>query len=194
MTQRQYLEIDADGFAVALYNNRSEPPTVTAAHAVLLMETPIPCLPDGATPTQRQKWAGAALEWVETGTLDQLREHRIEQLRAECQARIFAGFSSAALGESHTYPANITDQSNLIGSVADSLMPGIPPEWSTAFWCSDVAGVWKMRAHSASQIQQAGRDGKAAILAALTTNETLRKQVMQAQTAEEVAAIGWPNA
>lgn len=82
----QYLETDADGFAVALYNNRDEPPTVAEGHSAIPMETPVHCLPDGATPTQRQKWTGAALVWVETATLDEIKARAVAEIDRDADA------------------------------------------------------------------------------------------------------------
>lgn len=116
----------------------------------------------------------------------------VERLTASCAAAITAGFTSAALGAAHTYPSKQTDQINLMGSVTDSLLPDLPVDWSTAFWCADADGAWGFRPHSASQIQRAGRDGKAHVLACQYALQQLSAAVMAATSVEAVQALAWP--
>lgn len=126
-----------------------------------------------------------------TPSLDKIKADRVAALSAACQAQIYAGFQSSALGAAHTYPANDKDQTNLAGSVVASLLPGLQANWTTPFWCQDSAGVWAFVQHTAAQIQQVGIDGKAAIVAALERNTNLAAQVMAAATPEAVNAIAW---
>ncbi len=115
---------------------------------------------------------------------------------AACQAAIVAGFTSSALGASHTYPAKPTDQQNLNASVVASLLPGIASDWTTPFWCATQPTdgsdpVWAYLPHTVAQIQQVGTDGKAAILACLTKNQQLAAQIDAATTIDRVRAITW---
>lgn len=123
--------------------------------------------------------------------LAQAQFDQIRSLSASCAAQIYAGFSSAALGTPHTYPTNDKDQVNLSASVTASLVPNLPANWTTDFWCADGAGVWALRPHTAAQIQQAGMDGKAAIETAIRKNATLAAQVMSAATVAAVQAVVW---
>lgn len=116
---------------------------------------------------------------------------QIAILNAACQAQIYAGFTSSALGAAHTYPAKDKDQANLTASYAASFDPTNPAGWTTPFWCMDGTGTWALVQHTAAQIQQVGRDGKAAIIAAITKNNTLAGQVMAAGTVAAVEAIVW---
>jgi hypothetical protein len=63
--------------------------------------------------------------------------------------------------------------------------------WTTPFWCEGPAGVWNYAQHTATQIQQVGLDGKAAITANLVKNKTLAAQIMAAKTVAQVQAIVW---
>jgi len=63
--------------------------------------------------------------------------------------------------------------------------------WSTPFWCESAAGVWAWIPHSASQIQQVGRDGIAAVLAMQAKNVAFAAQVMAATTVAAVDAVVW---
>lgn len=98
-------------------------------------------------------------------TLEERKAQLVAAAYARCQAIITGGFVSDALSVPCAYPSQFTDQINLMGSVTASLLPDLPEDWSTSFWCADVDGVWMMRDHSAAQIQQAGRDGKEHVLA-----------------------------
>lgn len=124
-------------------------------------------------------------------TLAQAQAAKVAELSAACQAQIYAGFQSSALGAAHTYPAKDKDQANLSGSVVASLLPGLPANWTTPFWCEDSTGAWAFVQHTAAEIQQVGTDGKAAIVTALEKNATLAAQVMAAATVADVQAIVW---
>ena len=124
----------------------------------------------------------------------QLQEHKdakIAELSAACRAAIKAGFESSALGEPHLYPSKETDQLNLAGSVADSLLLSEDAGWSTPFWCADLYGVWAMRLHTADQIQQVGREAKARILALMQRNAAYAEQVQLASDKSSVDQITW---
>lgn len=147
--------------------------------------------PQGVSPSQHHRWDWNALAWIDPRTLDDLKHAKHLELNAACQSQIYSGYESAALGAPHHYPANDKDQSNMIASVTSSLYPGLPAEWVTPFWCADGSGVWAYRPHTAAQIQQAGADGKAAILAALSKNAVLQARVAAATTIDELNAVEW---
>lgn len=126
-------------------------------------------------------------------TLDQVKALHVATLRAACEASITGGFKSAALGAVHTYPSDMKAQINLMGSVTDSLMPNLASDWQTPFWVCDAAGVWTYKMHSAAQIQQAGRDGKALVISCQTLIDNLTNDVLAATTPAAVAAIVWPE-
>lgn len=119
------------------------------------------------------------------------RRQRINALSADCGKEIIGGFRSDALGPVHTYPSDIKDQLNLMGSVTDSIVPGLPEDWETPFWVCDEAGLWAYKMHDAAQIQQAGRDGKAHVVRLQSKLQHLTADIEAAQTEEAVAAIKW---
>jgi len=124
-----------------------------------------------------------------------LKAKKSAQIESHCREVIYAGFASDALGEIHHYPAKDKDQSNLVASVTESLYPELEQGWATPFWCAvgSSDGDWAFRSHSASQIQKVGRDGKAAILDALSANALLQERIAVAQSVEELADIVWPE-
>lgn len=125
-----------------------------------------------------------------------MKADKVTELSTDCQAQIYAGFDSAALGASYHYPAKDKDQTNLSGSVVASLLPNLATDWTTPFWCLDAAGNWAFMDHTAAQIQQVGVDAKAAILDALAKNKSLVDQVMAIADDDpdadaKIAAIAW---
>lgn len=130
--------------------------------------------------------------WVPTSlTIDLCRQDKSAEIDLACRNQILNGFSSSALGASYHYPAKLTDQYNLSGSIIDSLLPDTPTDWTTLFWCEDGDGVWAFRLHTAIQIQQVGRDAKTAILTAMSKNEVLQAQIQSATSLEGLAGIVW---
>ncbi len=119
------------------------------------------------------------------------QKSQIKMISTGCATTIVSGFTSSALGAAYTYPSKPTDQANLNTNVVSSILPGLPTTWTTEQLCADSNGVWAYRLHTAAQIQQAGADGKAAILACLLKNDNLRRQIMACTTEAEVAAITW---
>lgn len=128
-----------------------------------------------------------------TAGIAEVRDAKLAVLSSACEAAIIGGFTSDALGAAHRYPSNITDQINLMGSVTDSLVPGLPDAWQTPFWVMDGNGIWSWKMHSATQIQQAGRDGKAHVVYCQTLLAELTVTVQNAQTEDEVSGIVWPG-
>ena len=130
---------------------------------------------------------------AELPTLAQCRNRKAALLRAACQQEIRSGYGSAALGAPFTYPADEIDQRNMIAAVVASLLPGLPAEWTTPFWCADEGGAWAMRDHTAAQIRRAGADGKSVVVAAQQKLARLLEHVAAANTRADLDGIGWSS-
>ncbi|WP_137132758.1 hypothetical protein [Rhizobium sp. FY34] len=128
---------------------------------------------------------------VASSALDACRQIRLSAITSACGAAIVGGFTSDALGSLHIYPSQQIDQINLMGSVTDSLLPDLSPDWSTPFWCQDENGAWAFRQHDALQIQRVGSDGKAHVVACQTKLAMLTAEANSKTNPEEIAAIGW---
>lgn len=128
---------------------------------------------------------------AELPTLGQCRNRKAAALRAACQQAIHAGFASASLGVPHTYPAGDIDQRNMAAAVTASLLPGLPAEWTTPFWCADPVGIWAMRDHTAAEIQRVAADGRSAVVAAQRKLVALLAQVSAATVRADLDAIEW---
>ena len=140
-------------------------------------------------PSKWHSWDWPTHQWVLN--LDVARSDKSTLISNDCKADILSGFTSAALGSDHHYPAKFTDQQNLASSVLASMLPGVNETWVTPFWCEDVNGLWAFRPHTVSQIQQVGSDAKMSILASMTKNEDLQYQISIATTIEELNLIVW---
>ncbi|WP_394064549.1 hypothetical protein [Alcaligenes sp. WGS1538] len=119
------------------------------------------------------------------------KDKKVAALSAECRKMILVGFKSEALGVSHWYPSQETDQLNLAASVTDSLLPNLPADWTTSFWCADAAGHWALRPHTAGQIQRVGREAKARVLRLMEHNAWLAERVARAPDEDAVDEIAW---
>lgn len=123
--------------------------------------------------------------------LQAYKDAKVAALSAACRSAIIAGFKCDALGELHLYPSKETDQLNLAASVTDSLLPNLPADWTTSFWCADAAGHWALRPHTAGQIQRVGRKAKARVLRLIKHNAWLADRVARAPDEDAVDEIAW---
>lgn len=99
-----------------------------------------------------------------------------------CQAYLYDGFSSAALGTAHEYPSAQTDQQNLANAVATG---------SEAFlWCSNTE-EWQLTSHTADQIKQVNIDWVAYLNNAQAKLVSLLGAVVSATSVDAVAEITW---
>lgn len=132
---------------------------------------------------------------------DAVQAQQAAAVSSACSQAITGGFTSSALGAAYTYPSAVNDQQNLASSILDSILPGNAndPAYTTPFWCCDSSGVWAWTPHTAVQIQQVGKDMKAAILDCQAKNAQLQAQIKavsmngqtEAQAIAQVKAIIW---
>lgn len=140
-------------------------------------------------PSLNHRWDNLAESWILD--IDSLRNSKSIEIEQACKLAIVSGFISWAMGAPYHYPSKVTDQQNLAASVLASYDPENDAFWNTPFWCSDSAGDWDFRSHTAAQIREVGRDAKSAILAYQYKNESLQNAISAAETAEQIAAITW---
>lgn len=118
-------------------------------------------------------------------------QSKTAELTTACAKAITGGYASSALGSVYQYPSSLIDQQNMAASVLASTLPNLPHDWTTPFWCADSKGVWAFRDHTAAQIQQAGTDGKAWVIAQQQKLVTLLSTASGAKTAKAVQAVVW---
>lgn len=119
------------------------------------------------------------------------KQDKSQSILQACQVAIVSGFVSYALGDPYHYPSKTLDQQNLAASVLASYDPENAFDWTTPFWCSDAAGEWAFRPHTAAQIREVGRDAKSTIIAYQLRNESLQAEISAAISAEQLDAIIW---
>jgi hypothetical protein len=190
MGQKQ-AAFDASGAIIAFYDTTDSPAPAGASVINITAEEWQICISN-----QGSKFVenGALAEVPPPSAAELLaaaQAAKIGELSAACKASIYAGFTSDALASGYSYPAKDTDQQNLASSVIDSLLSNGAAGWVTPFWCADASGSWAFRMHSAAQIQQVGKDAKAAVLAAMAKNQALVGQVAAASTVAAVNAVAW---
>lgn len=188
---QKFAAYDAQGNIIAYYDSEDSPVPAGVANTVVISDEQWQtCI---STPGYKVVSGALAPPPVPTAAqlLAQARAAQIASVTSACQTAILAGFASLALGAAHTYPAQITDQQNLSASVLASLLPALPTGWTTPFWCADASGNWSYASHTADQIQQVGRDGKAAIIAAIQKKAAIVAQINAATTIATVQAITW---
>lgn len=135
--------------------------------------------------------AGTVTETMSVVAIDQavqpkwftnLVDAQLNKVSQACTDAIVGGFKSSALGTVHHYPSNLLDQQNLSANVLSSLLPNLPVDWTTMQLCGSDAlvakdQVWMYRAHTVTQIQQVGSDGKASVMVNLALNASLANQL-----------------
>jgi hypothetical protein len=126
------------------------------------------------------------------GGLLQTKASKANELRNAANNVINNGFVSWALGSPHLYPSIPPARADMTASVTASLLPDLPEDWTTPFWCQDGStGKAALVDHTAEQIRQAGSDGKAFADAAEQKLAGLLAQVDAAETTDAVNKIIW---
>lgn len=140
-------------------------------------------------PSMQHTWGGVVAGWI--FDIENVKRFKLTLISKECANFILAGFNSNALGSVHTYPSNDRDQVNLSGTIQKSLLPNSTPTDYYPFLCANADGIWDYRDHTAAQIQQVGIDVYNHTINARVKNATLRHQINQATTQEELNLIIW---
>lgn len=108
---------------------------------------------------------------------------KILELRKLCERDIINGFQSSALGEPYYYQSGRDDQLNLIGVVTAGE--------DTLYKCSLDGTLWEYKIHTITQLKQVLKDGKAIKSNLLQKYTTLKNQILNTTSIEELEAIKW---
>ena len=119
--------------------------------------------------------------------LEQKKSEKINEINVACAKAITSGFSSDALGDTHTYQSEQTDQLNLIGVV----IAGQDDYFKCGIEDADGNVTWNYEKHTIAQLQQVLQDGKVHKQGLLQKANTLKTQVANATTIADVEAIVW---
>jgi hypothetical protein len=126
-------------------------------------------------------------------TLDQARAAAAARISQGAAESITGGFVSSALGSPHSYPTSRDWQSNLSSSVLSGQVHKDEAGWTTLFPCTDAAGQWAYREHTAAQIMQVGSEFKDHVINVLAVIKVAKDALVNAPdaTVAELASINW---
>lgn len=134
-----------------------------------------------------QEWLALGNIPIDEGpTLEQCIANKIAEINAACEGAIVAGFSSAALGHTHTYDSGIEDQINLIGAVI-AAGAGVSVEYK----CYDENGDKEWYIHTPQQMQQVYMDGLVYKVTQLKKATYLKGLVSTATDISTLEGINW---
>jgi len=119
--------------------------------------------------------------------LQNKKDIKTNELNTTCAKEITSNFSSSALGDTHIYQSEQTDQLNLIGVVT----AGQDDYFKCGVEDTDGNVAWNYKMHTIAQLQQVLGDGKAHKQGLLQKANTLKAKVASATTVAEVEAIVW---
>lgn len=127
--------------------------------------------------------------WVQSPCdlpIETIAESKLNDMRAECEAAIEAGFYSSALGAPHRYSSDRDSQTNmqwnLFAATNGESVPHI---------CYDAEGVRAERLHTAEQMVQVSRDFGNHIWPKLRHYNDLRAAISSEQNKADLVAISW---
>lgn len=141
-------------------------------------------IPSGYTmkkPGPDQVWKDD--EWVDdiNAILAALHAQKLEDIAQACNRYIEGGFTSDALGALHHYNSELTDQINLTGLMLSELDSG--------YSCYDDQHVKAFRPHTATQLNQVGKDLTRFKQAALQHADNLKQALGEALRAKKLNAM-----
>ncbi|MBU9246360.1 DUF4376 domain-containing protein [Burkholderia multivorans] len=182
---------DAQGNITAYYDTADSPPPagvsvieITDEQWQMCLSAPGYTVEDGALVAPPAPTASELLVAAQAA--------QIAVVKAACQAAIIAGFTSAALGDEHTYPSTDTDQRNLLSAATAS--QGQSSSWTTVLWCASGSPLaWAFTSHTAAQVQQVSADFLAFRIAAQQKYADLVTKINAATSVSDVQAITWVN-
>ena len=120
--------------------------------------------------------------------LAQAKAMQATKASTACASALTTGFTSSALGTTHTYPSQDDDQRNLQSAVSAAI--AAPSNWTTPIWCASN-DAWSFTAHTAAQVQQVNTDWLAHRVAVQQKYADLITRINAATSIAEVQAIDW---
>lgn len=123
--------------------------------------------------------------WNSTGMLDYLRKQKKDELDSKCDETIMSGFSSTALGTSHTYSSVLVDE---IWYNATINRFNVDATYTSVQWKTIDSGYL---AHTKEQFTQVFIDGHTWGDNQIAKLNNLKSQVSAATTEAELDAIVW---
>lgn len=141
-------------------------------------------LPEGAVIKEKDFEYSEDDGWGEVKTLNEVKNNKINELKAACQQAIFEGFTVTLNSESFSFGFNELDQMNF----TQQLILIVSGDASDVKWKTQNAGVQTFSINEFMQVIEAGKNHK---LAQQTKYWQLEQQVINAASVEEVEAVNW---
>lgn len=135
----------------------------------------------------KPKWNGS--QWIEAETpenlLTEVKASKLAELNGKCDQTIMSGFTSSALGTSHTYRSLLIDQ---VWFNATLNRFAVDPNFTSVNYLTLDSGYLQ---HTKAQLTQVFVDGHAFGDSQITKLNALKAQVDNATTIEDVENITW---
>lgn len=179
------IDIDAGGYAVGLVPGCNIAEELARRPWLNLTQSDI----DYINVLAAQEWTPAVIAQHAPPimTLDEVKTGSVAEINRKCEASILSGFTSAALGQPHSYSCTRDDQANLLALIARGA--------GGSFTCVDGAGVKARRPHTAAQLDALLIDGQAHKEPRLDKARALKAQIESIQPSAtavaEASAVLW---
>lgn len=148
---------------------------------------------DGFTlnqPKEFDKWNGT--NWV--ADIDSIKISKISLINTSCETAIISGFKSSSLQAEYLYQSDRDDQLNLMGLAANGIDNFLKCGLATIVLENSIEKeviTWDYKLHTIAQLKQVLGDGAKYKLDLLTKANTLKIQVQNATTVNELDGINW---
>lgn len=132
-------------------------------------------------PGEFDSWNGSAWAYDIALEVAATLPNVLNAINTACKAEIEGGFTSDALGSTHSYESELEDQLNLSGNIQrakDVLQK-----------CTDALNETQYRMHTTTEIHQVGEDLATHKLAQLQKALTLKDQAQTAAQANDLTAL-----
>lgn len=118
----------------------------------------------------------------QTKIIEKLTNSKLIEINQACTKAITSGFKSSFLGVEHIYQSEEKDQLNLMGAKVRGTEAPVK--------CSADGGeTWEYKIHTPEQVLKVYNDGASHVEANLIKADTLKKQISNAATVEELEQI-----
>jgi hypothetical protein len=181
IVKRTGTSAEGDGWQLIEDNRGNVWDTTTKTQTTHTELGPLPAGLTQRQPNTFDSWNGS--EWAYDVTLEiaATLPTVIAAVNAACKAGIEAGFTSDALGETHSYESELEDQLNLSGNIQRA--KDVPQK------CRNSLGIVDYRMHTPTQIHQVGEDLAVHKMAHLLKAKTLKDSAQAAADANDLATL-----
>ena len=127
-------------------------------------------------------------------TLEEMKKSKLTTINIACETAIISGFKSSSLQAEYLYQSDRDDQLNLMGLVANGIDNFLKCGLATIVLENSIEKeviTWDYILHTIAQLKQVLADGAKYKLDLLTKANTLKIQVQNATTVNELDGINW---